>query len=1612
MEYKETLQQNDSLDDMGAIRKKRLEYFKKKDRENILEMAKEDSIHVSEVHQQFSNPIAFNFDQDTQEDVDGDIHSFSKYEEKGFKPIPLSIIASRLLLPRTPYQNGITNKKVHSPEAETETDTGTETETDINGNSLHNFILYDVSDLSSQASFRETANNMMDGNCHGDSYYDESESDTDVKYHLYDTTDFENTCTVKDDEMDAYYTSSNIIERLQSRQAVDGYSEQDERNSHGSTDVNDIDQGSNDSRAKMSEDILEKLQQKSLPRLSLEKHLFTGCEREQNGDKASETSRKLIESQRGGFRESFLQRARPRPLSREGQTYLFDMIETQGNANENESGSLISRMVSMREKLQRKKHPCEVESLARCHENSIRSKLKNFKGTLQQNEGVESGDDVSKVEAYSVSDRSTYPYKKDIKEDVHDCGKKSEGLMKSMLENLDKLEKIENEANADTSIFFEDDEKSIKHPSKLYEDPLPWECKKVKTMLGKNEPMNTSDTQKNAFDENLMKAMAKDDFEETSCIMELKSMVSEDENEPLMDEELLERRLHDVDEMNFDMLELNESSSHAPDWDLASGISTQEMHPRTGESLRSSLAFDDNRERYNVISTRNEEILDWAGDDCSNQKEKPQARLQETEQDFIQDAAASLDRKGSVELLAMLDELEVDIEHVSEVAMSNGFIAFQSESERDAYTEYESDASSSSSRSILKSPLMKRRSLSYVETVGGSEEATDELLDWINANEETEESEAREIEMVEDNIMKVLDQIVEPSTAMEIAMSFDERENIDLLEKFDDTNLQMHEDTEIAEDWNQGSGTSFASSDFEFKSFINDEPIAQDDMLHGIALAESLERNVNICSKKPGGGATEEKFNASYSVDTDVYTEIKASNEDVMKKANVEEANETKQIHIEQIIDVEALSAANITVEGQIDPNLPFFDGDTRNIDACADDPTARRTVLPTGDFHADLLCEDLMDIIDCDKKWQLDLTDEIGELIHDDSIYQKSILGDRSGTKLTNSGGQNDRSDQGSEIDNLHKNESKSESVSETFNSLESDMKITDDFQEMHVKDDNDKIGNQVKSIEGEHVFGEKESFVNDSLVFDHSNEDKLEKEDDGTQLDFLHDFQTRKRRDAVDLINDTIPVAKNVLEVETRKIEYDDDIRERNIEDSEKVDGREVFLVTTRGDEIVASDIVLDCNIEILSGYEEESMKKIDNLKKVSLNEAEDNDISENLFQPAGADEALKETPLESLPLGDSFSNGYLDWDFAGDALLIASPLSPEEERGGLKVIDSNLCRENSFVNEAIVVELSHENIERRAEFMKIGPAGDFREEYRARADLQNLPEELLENLPLSLSPRSVLNSPKLLQGIFISESNDTDSRSQNSSPYLGLSDSDDELEFGQGYNKHGENDNVIISTICHDPGELTKRSSCIDGGSNSRRGEGSQLVKQPVFYEDTNSINDVGILLDDPGPNYEDTHGTSFANAWFNRSTSEENISSQRNDLMIRRIELNNHETNEVPLGKLNESRINVREKETSDVMRYEATDLETERTATEAGAPDEDWKMTVNDGTRAVVFNELEPLKLFAENQDSVEGDLGSESNLRDLHSEPNEEENVKGANCAVGFNIDSGMLIQF
>ena len=132
-------------------------------------------------------------------------------------------------------------------------------------------------------------------------------------------------------------------------------------------------------------------------------------------------------------------------------------------------------------------------------------------------------------------------------------------------------------------------------------------------------------------------------------------------------------------------------------------------------------------------------------------------------------------------------------------------------------------------------------------------------------------------------------------------------------------------------------------------------------------------------------------------------------------------------------------------------------------------------------------------------------------------------------------------------------------------------------------------------------------------------------------------------------------------------------------------------------------------------------------------------------------------------------------IDSQDMSNELLVVSLGSAAELDETLEIVDSGLCRENSFVNKAVIVELSHENVENEGLPVKLGSAGDLREEYRARADLQNLPEELLENLPLNLS-RSFGFESVTLQSSLLGETSGSDTLSD-----FGMSDSEDEIEFG---------------------------------------------------------------------------------------------------------------------------------------------------------------------------------------------------------------------------------------
>ena len=221
----------------------------------------------------------------------------------------------------------------------------------------------------------------------------------------------------------------------------------------------------------------------------------------------------------------------------------------------------------------------------------------------------------------------------------------------------------------------------------------------------------------------------------------------------------------------------------------------------------------------------------------------------------------------------------------------------------------------------------------------------------------------------------------------------------------------------------------------------------------------------------------------------------------------------------------------------------------------------------------------------------------------------------------------------------------------------------------------------------------------------------------------------------------------------------------------------------------------------------------------------------------------------------------------DLFGDVLSIGPVDGSKEEEEKLDIV-SSLCRENSFVNKAVIVELSHEDHECKGASVTLGNAGDLREEYRTRADLQNLPDELLENLPLNFSQRFDLTSVTL-QGPFIGETSGSDSQSEASIPDTGLSDSEEEIEFGPGNTDEDQSESGIKdSQGFKGLRDITHTDKITDGFSHSFEKHMKSVPCDVQSAKCTDSL-EAKTELEKTS---DQTAGIHFTNDWFESSQSE--------------------------------------------------------------------------------------------------------------------------------------------
>ena len=1434
---------------MEEIRKKRLDYFKWKDVQEEPQLVSEDAIQIDEAQDQELAPDDLMGDDFDTEDDKESVKSVN--EDVSFNSI------KRLLLPKTPFGNNLEKCRVNTPESQQ----------DIRERLLQKPVLYDVSDLSSQGSLNGTTGNVNEMNDETNGFYDDdNESDIDVKYHLYDAADFEPQSSRK--------KSREVLPKKFSSRA---------------------------------DDLREKLQQKSPPgscsppdlynMSALSKEPFSLINTK-DIDEGSEHSFKSMKSRIDDIREKLQQRTRS---------------ESPFSDNVVGPESIKHRMGSIREKLQQRKlsdDSVRDRSPKMSPESSYKSRIDDIRERLLQRKHDDAvKEDVEMKEKVS-NDALRYPlYREFSEEDINDSENKSKELIKSMLYDLNELDKIEKETSDNrNSSSFQDGPGGILANSDAGSDLL-----EMKEGVNEDEiePENITENLASPWEYLWMEEVQTDILNDNT----LKDGVDLDKGDKYdFDEELNTKRISDETEFNFDGFDMDEG--HRGENKVENEVENENENktselPPAEDSLRIILGMNEFPEDYLVMSLDEEEIQVHAGDVNNSNKdvfEKPRSFGDSEKRVDVEDPVKlesipplynlQSSIQESIELLEMLDEfdsemdstieshdaakkddsVELKIEETSNTELNLApedavlesdlleeaklpdidydlsilledvhqshenveFVSSNPSSQVEDLTDSESDVSNSSSRSILRSPLTKMPRAVDAETELFAGVEADDILDWTTADEDLEREETdatpeSDLDEKEDKIK------IQDST-----LTFGN----EVLEAGENSGDNAAEDKEIL--------ISFCAKD-----------IVEND---GIEIMTDQKNTWNE------------------------YVEHGADNETEAGEL----LNSLEPVNIELGIDGEYLD--DVIAAREVQTDLAFDFGELDKEDANALGKTWGEEGIPLDGFHGIGECEDYAEMPDSNangdkfapKNAELILDDGI-VLNNDDEMKYESEIG------LSNTERNDVLRDQVigddfvEDITGHDNTKSMVEKDIEPLNRFISYISI-ENLNEMLEEENKEEIldHNDNRLIqETELSKGEREHNV-ESEMFDNLN-DELEKEENFTTLDdYIIDDEIREDDESSLLLKSS----DDVEELFLRDNSTDDRImegfvinNENNTEEPEILD-RENFAMNDikciDEAEQVSNLNDSDANSVFLESIDNDTVL-ISEGKEEKENEDEEPKDAENfqdLFHPSVAKIGLKTDEMEIVELEDpKEADSNDDSIFLFDDIFSVGSLGHfEEDDGKLEIVDSNLCRENSFVNEAVIVELSHEEFENKAESARIGDARDLREEYRAKADLQNLPQELLDNLPLRLSPRSALNSVTLMQGPFIGETSDSDSRSEASLPDLRFSDSEEEIEFGPGLDHSDENKNNDADQSVQDAFELTEDQTGSSVPSDVSSNENYQSMER---YVDTTLSNTEEVNYDDPlafemGNQYDETVSKNFTNNWFESYTNEKEHVSLREEL----------------------------------------------------------------------------------------------------------------------------------
>ena len=296
-------------------------------------------------------------------------------------------------------------------------------------------------------------------------------------------------------------------------------------------------------------------------------------------------------------------------------------------------------------------------------------------------------------------------------------------------------------------------------------------------------------------------------------------------------------------------------------------------------------------------------------------------------------------------------------------------------------------------------------------------------------------------------------------------------------------------------------------------------------------------------------------------------------------------------------------------------------------------------------------------------------------------------------------------------------------------------------------------------------------------------------------------------------------------------------------------------------------------DVGVTMVSGTPEEGQEPFE-YEAEKISRSQSNDVGSLINEKTEEEVDEARNNFAEVDIITDISATFNDSNSPDVGILIKNESTVDEN---LELTDFQLCRESSFVNEVIVKELSNENADDAEGGLKERNTGDLREEYRARADMQHLPNELLDNLPLALSPRSSINAVTMIPSVLLGQNDEdddvSDTESERSCHGHASSDSDDEIEFGPAHLKnhkaldksHISLQGEKINTQVLEPD--TRGKDALNELITEKEGNSSlneELCETEGFFDE---LNEQGAGIEPCG-----TKNPTFENEWYDNIQKE--------------------------------------------------------------------------------------------------------------------------------------------